>query len=93
MQKVSEAMPALIGEAFRDAQEKALEERDAACLSLGQGVDIAYVTGVYARALITAYLSHPAVQRKVYAAFACNDGYPPAMAGDDILQAIGARKP
>jgi hypothetical protein len=38
MQKVSEAMPALIEEAFRDAQRQALEERDAACLSMGQGV-------------------------------------------------------
>jgi hypothetical protein len=90
MQKVSEAMPALIEEAFRDAQEKATATHKAALLDTLRHDEADLARDI---ALITTYLSHPAVLREVYAAFACNDGYPPAMAGDDILQAIGPRKP
>jgi hypothetical protein len=98
MQKVSEAMPALIEEAFRDACDDAadnlgtpLERASDATVDFWlirrDDFDQAVAAG------IKTYLSHPAVRRNVYAAFSCNDGYPPAMAGDDILQAIGARKP
>jgi hypothetical protein len=87
MQKVSEAMPALIEEAFRDAQEAAFSAMDCQLVRDGHADKAAYER--YDRALIAAYLSHPAVRDAIRVGH--GRAYWPDL--DKTLQAIGARKP
>jgi hypothetical protein len=91
MQKVRDAMPALIEEAFRDAQAESLAAYHRARVG---GFTRQALDRIEAEALITAYLSHDAVLEKASRAFGLGSG---AQAYRDtaayVLQAIGARKP
>jgi Fe-S cluster biosynthesis and repair protein YggX len=97
MQKVSEAMPALIEEAFAEAREQSFRAWQAhqPITSEKRALEAAQAQD---RVLITAYLSHPAVLREVAQSMPYIDP-DTAWPGDreegatDILQAIGARKP